>query len=89
MRAEPAEPQLDLHGLRVTDALRRTSAFLVQEQARGTISVRIVTGHGRGALKSAIRDLLRTHPAVSTTMPAVAGDAATLVLLRPDPRSRR
>jgi DNA mismatch repair protein MutS2 len=78
-----ADPVLDLHGLRVTEAIRRTSAFLVAEQRRGTSVVRIITGHGTGALKQAIRDMLRTHPAVLRSSPALAGDATTLVVLKP------
>jgi DNA mismatch repair protein MutS2 len=78
-----SEPVLDLHGLRVEPAVQRTSAFLVREQARGTVSVRIVTGHGTGALKQAIADLLRRHPAVSTVTPSLRSDAAMLVVLRP------
>jgi DNA-nicking Smr family endonuclease len=62
----PGEPTLDLHGLRVTEAVSRTNAFLLREQARGTISVRIVTGHGTGALKEAIRAMLHSHPAVAS-----------------------
>jgi DNA mismatch repair protein MutS2 len=82
------EPELDLHGLRVAEALRRASSFLVHEQQRGTISVRIVTGHGTGALKSAVRDLLARHPAVASARPSVGTDAATLVVLKPPlPRS--
>jgi DNA-nicking Smr family endonuclease len=71
--------------MRVSDAVRRTNAFLFRERARGTISVRIVTGHGTGAVKAAIRAMLRAHPAVASTLPALATDAATLVLLRPPP----
>jgi DNA-nicking Smr family endonuclease len=86
--AAPDEPLLDLHGLRVTQAVQRASAFLVGEQARGTISVRIVTGHGTGAVKQAIRDLLRSHPAVASARPALRSDATMLVLLKPPPRRR-
>jgi DNA-nicking Smr family endonuclease len=84
--ASSSEPTLDLHGLRVQDAVRRTTVFLVAEQGRGTAVVRIVTGQGTGAVKSAIRDLLRTHPAVATARPALHTDAAMLVVLRPRPR---
>jgi DNA mismatch repair protein MutS2 len=77
------EPELDLHGLTVTEALRQVRAFLVREQQRGTISVRIVTGHGTGALKSAVRTVLESHPAVASSRPALRGDAARLVVLRP------
>jgi DNA-nicking Smr family endonuclease len=83
------DPVLDLHGLRVLQAVNQTNAFLFREQARGSVSVRIITGHGTGALKAAIRDVLRNHPAVSSSMPARQSDAATLVVLRPGPRGRR
>jgi len=79
---------LDLHGLRVLEAVRQTNAFLLREQARGSVAVRIVTGHGTGVLKAAIRDVLRNHPAVASSMPALMTDAATLVVLRPRPRGR-
>jgi DNA mismatch repair protein MutS2 len=75
------EPTLDLHGLRVAQAVSQTNAFLLREQARGTDTVRIITGNGTGAVKTAIRALLRTHTAVSSSMPALATDAATLVVL--------
>ena len=56
---------LDLHGLRVADAVRKTTAFVVAEQQRGTAVVRIVNGHGTGALKQAVGDVLRSHPSVA------------------------
>jgi DNA-nicking Smr family endonuclease len=82
------EPVLDLHGLRVLQAVSQTNAFLFREQARGSVSVRIITGHGTGALKAAIRGVLKDHPAVASSMPALMTDAATLVVLRPRPRGR-
>jgi DNA mismatch repair protein MutS2 len=81
------EPELDLHGLRVAQAVSQTNAFLLREQARGSVAVRIITGHGTGALKEAIRALLRNHPAVASSLPALASDAAVLVVLSPRPRS--
>jgi DNA mismatch repair protein MutS2 len=80
------EPVLDLHGLRVDEAIRRTSAFLVRERERGTISVRVVTGHGTGALKKAVGELMRSHPAVSSLRPSLGSDAAMLVVLKPPAR---
>ena len=77
------EPVLDLHGLRVAEAVSRTRAFLVREQAQGTISVRIVTGRGTGALKEAIGALLREHQSVASMRPSLGGDAAMLVVLKP------
>ncbi len=82
------DPTLDLHGLTVAAALARVRAFLAAEQVRGTVSVRIVTGHGTGALKSAVRDLLRVHPAVSSALPALRTDAVTVVVLRPPAQTR-
>jgi DNA mismatch repair protein MutS2 len=77
------EPVLDLHGLRVADAVRRTTLFVVAEQQRGTPVVRIVTGHGTGALKRAVRDVLNSHPAVAYLRASLASDAAVLVVLKP------
>jgi DNA mismatch repair protein MutS2 len=76
------EPTLDLHGLRVREALRRTDAFLRAEQTRGTVAVRIITGHGSGVLEQAIGDLLRGHPAVASVASALPTDAVRLVVLR-------
>jgi DNA mismatch repair protein MutS2 len=80
------EPVLDLHGLRVADALRRTTAFVVAEQQRGTPVVRIVTGHGTGALKHGVREVLASHPAVAYLRPSLHSDATLLVVLKPPPR---
>ena len=77
------EPTLDLHGLRLREALQRTDAFLRREQAQGTVAVRIITGHGGGILKQAIGDLLAQHPSVARVTTALQGDAARVVVLRP------
>ena len=83
------EPVLDLHGLRVNDALRRTTTFVVAEQQRGTPVVRIVTGHGTGALKHAVRDVLTTHSAVAYLRRSLGSDAALLVVLKPPSHAQR
>jgi DNA-nicking Smr family endonuclease len=80
------EPTLDLHGLPMREALRRTDTFLRAEQARGTVSVRILTGHGSGVLKRAIADLLQGHASVASVTTPLQGDAARLVVLRPPAR---
>jgi DNA-nicking Smr family endonuclease len=72
----------------VAEALRRATTFLVAEQQRGTISVRIVTGHGTGALKQAIRTMLASHPAVASVRSSLTGDATVLVVLKPPARKR-
>lgn len=83
----PDEPTLDLHGLRVREALKRTDAFLRAEQASGTVAVRVVTGNGTGALRQAIGELLASHPSVTRVAPGLHTDAVRHVVLRP-PRSR-
>jgi DNA-nicking Smr family endonuclease len=83
------EPVLDLHGLRVADAVRKTTAFVVAEQQRGTPVVRIVTGHGTGALKQAVGDMLRSHPSVVYLRPTLTSSAAVLVVLKPPARGLR
>jgi DNA mismatch repair protein MutS2 len=82
------EPLLDLHGLRVADAVRRTTVFVVAEQQRGTSVVRVVTGHGTGALKQAVRQALTGHPAVAYLRPSLNSDAVLLVVLNPRPRGK-
>ncbi len=83
------EPTLDLHGLSLREALRRTDIFLRAEQTRGTISVRILTGHGTGVLKRAIADLLQGHASVASVTTPLRSDAARLVVLRPPGRRPR
>ena len=79
-----AKLNIDLHGLHLREALRRTDAFLRnREQARGTVAVRVVTGHGAGILKKAIGDLLTTYPSVARVTTALQGDAVRVVVLRP------
>jgi len=84
---EAGDPTIDLHGLRVADALSRVHQFLVREQARGTVCVRVVTGNGTGAVKTAVRELLSRHVAVASWSPTLHRDAATIVTLSPPRRS--
>ena len=83
----PDEPTLDLHGMRVREALQRTDGFLRAQQLTGTVTVRIITGNGTGALKQAIGELLAGHPSVTRVAPALRTDAVQYVVLRP-PGSR-
>ena len=60
-------PTLDLHGLKVPDALRETEQFLREAQESGIESVRIVYGKGRhspsgrGVLRDAVTGWLDAH----------------------------
>jgi DNA-nicking Smr family endonuclease len=83
------EPTLDLHGLSAREALGRVDSFLRAEQARGTVSVRILTGHGSGVLKQAVGALLQGHASVASVTVPLQGDAARLVVLRPPARGGR
>ena len=88
-RHNTGEPILDLHGLSAREALRRVDSFLRTEQARGTISVRILTGHGSGVLKQAVGALLQGHASVASVTIPLQGDAARLVVLRPPSHGAR
>jgi DNA-nicking Smr family endonuclease len=76
------EPTLDLHGLSAREAPRRADAFLRAEQARGTVSVRILTSQLSGVLKQAVGALLQGHASVASVTVPVQSDAALLVVLR-------
>jgi DNA mismatch repair protein MutS2 len=84
--ADQDDPTIDLHGLRVAEALKRVDRFLRAQQASGTFSVRIITGHGTGAVKAAVRAELSNHPSVASYRPGLTQDAVTIVTLRPPQR---
>ena len=58
------ENELDLHGVRVEEAIARMETFLNDATIAGYSSVRIAHGVGTGALRSAIREHLERHPLV-------------------------
>ncbi len=55
---------IDLHGRRVDEALRMVDKFIDDALAAGMSHVRLVHGHGSGALRRAIHEMLREHPQV-------------------------
>ena len=76
--------ELDLRGLRAEDALIEVEQFLDNALRDGLSSVRIVHGKGTGALRSAVRELLKRHPLAKSFAPEKAekgGDGATVVEL--------
>jgi DNA mismatch repair protein MutS2 len=92
-RAEAAAPapliareaQVDVRGLRAEEALREVELFLDRSYAEGQATVRILHGHGTGALKKALREALQGSPYVATFRPGEAhegGDGVTLVAMR-------
>jgi DNA mismatch repair protein MutS2 len=61
--------RLDIHGLRVEEALRLADKYLDDAVLMGMESVRIVHGRGTGALRSAIAEMLKGHAHVASFRP--------------------
>lgn len=89
--AYSVEAQLDLHGLRVTEARLAVAAFLASATARGQRCVRIIHGKGNGSafkqpvLKIKVNHWLRQRDEVlafASAIPADGGTGAVYVLLR-------
>ena len=82
---ESAPPELMLIGQRVEGALDRLDAYLDDALLAGREEVRVVHGHGTGRLRDAVRQHLRSHPAVASSRPGEEGEGgngATVVRLR-------
>jgi len=75
--------ELNLHGMRVEEALERVEGFLSDATVSGLSSVRIVHGVGTGALRNAIREHLSRHPLVKSfgRSENTASDGVTVVEL--------
>jgi DNA mismatch repair protein MutS2 len=85
--ADPAESrsQLMLIGMRVDEATGLVDKFLDDAFLADAARVRIVHGFGQGRLRSAVRDLLKSHPHVTSFRdgaPNEGGAGATVVELR-------
>lgn len=77
--------RLDLRGQRADEALRALESFLDVMFLKGPSYAIVVHGHGTGALKEALRDMLRSSPYVATFRPGdrhEGGDAVTVIELR-------
>jgi DNA mismatch repair protein MutS2 len=80
----PVSAELNLIGQRVDDALEESDKFLDRALLEGKQAVRIIHGFGTGALRRAIREHLRKHPAVKSWRPGgenEGGDGATIAVL--------
>ena len=62
---ETTDAELNLIGQTTDEARDRVDRFLDEAFLEGHTHVRIIHGHGTGALRRAVADLLRTHPHVA------------------------
>ena len=77
-------PQTDVRGNTADDALPIVERFLDDAYRAGRTRLTIVHGYGTGALRRAVRAMLRQHPLVSAleaAPPREGGDGATIVTL--------
>ena len=80
-----AQTELKLIGKKTDEAAELTDKFLDEAFLNGLSEVRIIHGHGTGALRRAIASLLTGHPHVARFKPAPqdqGGSGATIVELR-------
>ena len=83
-RADTVQPEVNLLGLRVHEALPRLAEFLDQAMLNRQSSVRVVHGFGSGALRRAIQDFLSQSPYCASYNQAPrneGGGGATIVNL--------
>ena len=85
MKAGFYQQEHDLRGIRLEDALERTTAALDQALMDQAKFVKIIHGQGSGALKTGIRKLCQSSPYTETYRagdPAEGGDGVTIIELR-------
>ena len=82
--SRPVPLQLDLRGQRAAEAVEAVERYLDDAYLAGLPSARIIHGHGTGAVRQAVRELLSHHSLVRSWAPADArqgGNGATEVQL--------
>jgi DNA mismatch repair protein MutS2 len=82
---ESSRSELNVIGQTTDEAVDAVDKFLDEAFLNNLSEVRIVHGHGTGALRRAISELLKEHPHVERSLPAPpnqGGAGATLVQLR-------
>ena len=78
------DPEMDLRGLRVDEAVSRVETALNDAALDGVSLVRIIHGKGTGALRRGIREFLANHPLVeaATDGEGGGGEGVTVAHLR-------
>jgi DNA mismatch repair protein MutS2 len=82
---EPVADEIIVIGNTVEEATNRVDKFLDEAALAGRPSVRIIHGHGTGALRRGLAEFLGTHPLVEKIAhekPERGGEAITLVELK-------
>ncbi|HEV2520881.1 MAG TPA: Smr/MutS family protein [Candidatus Acidoferrales bacterium] len=82
---EPASEEINVIGCTVEEATRRVDKFLDQAALAGAPQVRIIHGHGTGALRRGLAEFLKTHPLVEAIRSEAedrGGQAITVVDLK-------
>src|SRR4030095_5428276 len=82
---QSATSEINVIGKTTDEAVDLVDKFLDEASLASMSEVRIVHGHGTGALRRAIGDLLKDHPQVGRFIPAPqdqGGSGATIVQLR-------
>jgi len=77
--------EINVIGMRVEEARERVDKYLDQAALANQTRVRIIHGHGTGALRKGLGEFLRTHPLVQSTSFETeehGGKAVTVVDLR-------
>jgi DNA mismatch repair protein MutS2 len=82
---EPAGEEINVIGCTVEEATRRVDKFLNQAALAGSSQIRIIHGHGTGALRRGLAEFLKTHPLVESIRSEAedrGGQAITLAELK-------
>jgi dsDNA-specific endonuclease/ATPase MutS2 len=83
-RARAVASSLDLRGARVEEALAMLDQYLDDAVHAGAGQVTVIHGHGSGAMRDAVREMLGSYPLVRKWRPGEqgeGGDGATVVSL--------
>ena len=81
----PATGELNVIGMRVEEATERLDKYLDQAALTNQARIRVIHGHGTGALRKGIAEFLRGHPLVESSSyesEEHGGRAITVVDLR-------
>jgi len=82
---EPSADEINVIGCTVEEATARVDKFLDQAAVAGKLGVRVIHGHGTGALRRGLAEFLSAHPLVekiTSEIPERGGAAITLVSLK-------